>query len=288
MTNLSNDDGVEIVELSDSDNSKGGDAHVGDDDIIVDIVQATRSSERRTAAMTKDEPIELDDENPPSGSDHKNDNENEKAIESFGEHLDKACDENDQRHNRADKESHSEDSSRAILSSREAGIIQQPSSNNSTNARDEINEDADDPRHLTGVDGTGPWRSWKRNFKTSLMAVMDLVDNALDASIPKVGEKNHNFIGRVHVFPDVFLTSTTGLCMVNNSTQKMRPLVEVLRVYDSSKIDSGAGDIGENGVVLKQGCATLSDLSFILSKNGGNDEIELGIIAKSLQMKEGC
>lgn len=274
--------------LSDTDENNGGDAHAGDDDIIVDIVQGTRISERRTAATTKDEPIELDDEHPPTGSDHENDNENGKVIESFGEHPDKASDENDQRHNKAYEESHNKDGSRTMISSREAGMIQQPSSDNSSNAWDEINEDADDPRHVSGIDGTGLWRSWKRNFKTSLMAVMDLVDNALDASIPKVGEKNQNFIGRIHVFPDVYLTSTTGLCMVNNSTQKMRPLVEVLRVYDSSKIDSGAGDIGENGVGLKQGCATLSDLSFILSKNGGNDEIELGIIAKSLQKKEGC
>ena len=34
--------------------------------------------------------------------------------------------------------------------------------------------------------------------------------------------------------------------------------------------------------------ATLSDLSFILVKNGTGNFVELGIIAESLQMNEGC
>ena len=59
-------------------------------------------------------------------------------------------------------------------------------------------------------------------------------------------------------------------------------------MYNSSKIHSGAHDIGENGVGLKQGCATLSDLSFVLVKNGEEGFVELGIIAESLQLPEGC
>ena len=38
---------------------------------------------------------------------------------------------------------------------------------------------------------------------------------------------------------------------------------------------------------LKQGCATLSDLSFVLVKND-SDNVELGIIAKQLQRIDGC
>jgi len=41
------------------------------------------------------------------------------------------------------------------------------------------------------------------------------------------------------------------------------------------------------GVGLKQGCATLSNLSFVLIKNGVEGFVELGIIAFSLQTIEG-
>ena len=42
------------------------------------------------------------------------------------------------------------------------------------------------------------------------------------------------------------------------------------------------------GKGLKQGCATLSDLSFVLVKNGSNSNIELGIVAEQLQTEHGC
>lgn len=150
----------------------------------------------------------------------------------------------------------------------------------------------------TRVDGKGLWRSWKRNFKTKLLALLDLIDNSLDAAIQgnsqgrRMSDSSSPFTGRVHVYPDVTHSGaeakTTGLCIVNNSTKQIRPLEKVLEVYNSSKVDSGAGDIGENGVGLKQGCAALSDLSFVLVKNGSNSNIQLGIVAKSLQKEEGC
>jgi len=150
---------------------------------------------------------------------------------------------------------------------------------------------------MTRVDGKGLWRSWKRNFKTKVLALLDLIDNSLDAGIQGKNDGNgdqSNFVGRVHVYPDVYgagvatHATTTGLCIVNNCMKKIRPLEKVLEVYNSSKVESGAGDIGENGVGLKQGCATLSDLSFVLVKNGNNANVELGICAESLQREEGC
>jgi len=151
----------------------------------------------------------------------------------------------------------------------------------------------------TRVNGKGLWRSWKRNFKNKLQALLDLIDNSLDAAIQANGDgtDRSSFKGRVHVFPDVHevfegtsrvSSTTSGLCIVNNCMKKIRPLDKVLEVYDSSKVESGAGDIGENGVGLKQGCATLSDLSFVLVKNGSNKNIELGIVAKALQKEQGC
>ncbi|KAL7536561.1 hypothetical protein ACHAXR_007311 [Thalassiosira sp. AJA248-18] len=236
------------------------------------------------------------------------------------------------------------------------------------------------PTPFTRVDGKGLWRSWKRNFKNKRLALLDLIDNSLDAAIvasnnsggedgQKEGEGNDDdsdddddddylkdFIGRVHIYPDqtsaaaaaaaaaaagggdgaaaaastnsnsasnsrgatpdlswlglddptsnaaipsqqagapnaprpTTTPTTTGLCIVNNSVRPIRPLTKVLEVYNSSKINSGADHIGENGVGLKQGCATLSDLSFVLVKNGKEGFVELGVIAESLQMAEGC
>ena len=45
--------------------------------------------------------------------------------------------------------------------------------------------------------------------------------------------------------------------------------------------------VGENGVGLKQACATLSDRSFVLVKNEKKKLVELGIIAEELQSSEG-
>eukprot|EP00984_Skeletonema_dohrnii_P002333 scaffold805_cov119-Skeletonema_dohrnii-CCMP3373.AAC.1 len=137
---------------------------------------------------------------------------------------------------------------------------------------------------------------------------MDLIDNSLDAAVVgsrKLGgsgngssnERNigsnssrggdnssNNFIGRVHVYPDKLhqttttnlnSTTTTGILLLNNSQRSIRPLQHILEVYNSSKTHSGSEHIGENGVGLKQGAATLSDLTFVLVKkkrkrgNGG-------------------
>jgi hypothetical protein len=145
---------------------------------------------------------------------------------------------------------------------------------------------------ITRVDGKGLWRSWKRNFKNKvigdvwhshgvvisssyrlihllihyylmclpplqLLAVLDLVDNSLDASIQaqQAGEQS-NFIGRCHIYPDVYdelglgvsSEATTGIVIVNNCTGPIRSLKHALEVYDSSKVASGAGQVGENGV----------------------------------------
>jgi hypothetical protein len=90
-----------------------------------------------------------------------------------------------------------------------------------------------------------------------LLAVLDLVDNSLDASIhaQQAGEQS-NFIGRCHIYPDVYdelglgvsSETTTGIVIVNNCTGPIRSLKHALEVYDSSKVASGAGQVGENGV----------------------------------------
>ena len=121
--------------------------------------------------------------------------------------------------------------------------------------------------------------------------LLDLVDNSVDAAIQPAGEGS-NFTGGVQIYRDLYevmpeQTYTTGLCIRNNSPKKITSLKDVLKLFISSKEDSGESAIGENGVGLKQSCAALSDLSFVLVKNGPK-KFELGIIAKSLQKDDGC
>ena len=161
----------------------------------------------------------------------------------------------------------------------------------------------------TNVDGKGIWRHWKRNFKNKLLALLDLIDNSLDAAVVinnngtnntnegeegeerREGEGNKDFIGRVHIYPDEvdnsngsiqstmnnnqrarnshgfdFLTSdlsssntnvtstgnkkaatsNSGLVIVNNSYRPIQSMKNCLGAYNSSKVDSGSSDIGEN------------------------------------------
>lgn len=181
-----------------------------------------------------------------------------------------------------------------------------------------FNNDEDSPK-VTIVNGKGFWKSWTRSFKTTLPKLLDLIDNAVDGAASSSGEADDDenddenaanggggFVGRVHIYPDVHehqhsssstddhrgeggkkrhYASTTGLCIRNNSPGKIVPLSEALVVHNTTKAD--VGEIGENGVGLKQACAALCDMSFVLVKNGSNDCIELGIVAKELQREEG-
>ena len=194
-----------------------------------------------------------------------------------------------------------------------AAIIASPSA-------PKFNNDEDAPK-VTIVNGKGFWKSWTRSFKTTLPKLLDLIDNAVDGASSSSGEADDEnddddddenaangggFVGRVHIYPDVHeqhssysstddhrgdggkkrnYSSTTGLCIRNNSPGRIVPLAEALVVHNTTKAD--AGEIGENGVGLKQACAALCDMSFVLVKNGSNDCIELGIVAKELQREEG-
>lgn len=139
--------------------------------------------------------------------------------------------------------------------------------------------------------GTGLWDMWTRNFKSPLMALLDLIDNSVDAALLQEGCKS-NIQGRVQIYRDIYKhdrkSYTTGLCIRNNSMNKITPLDQALNhLFSSEKLNS-ASSIGENGVGLKQAAASLSDLTFVLVKNGSNKELEFGIIAKALQNEEGC
>lgn len=123
-----------------------------------------------------------------------------------------------------------------------------------------------------------------------MRAFKDLIDNAVDAAFedPSVKKENNNdnFTGRIDIYPDIHQSTTTGLCLLNNCVSSVAPLEKVFVVYESSKVDSGADAVGENGVGLKQACAALSDLSFVLVKRA-NKQLSFGVIAESLQLRGG-
>ena len=170
--------------------------------------------------------------------------------------------------------------------------------------------------HSTVVDGQGMWRSWTRVFAQTDSALWDLLDNCFDAALLPSSSKstttNEDFHGKV------YMESEPGTAIVtirNNSYHQIKPLGEALTVYKSEKngnISTRNDDdknnaasrkkgttshatssssskiknaIGENGVGLKHGCATLSDCSVILTRN--LQTVEIGIIAKSLQSSRG-
>lgn len=134
-------------------------------------------------------------------------------------------------------------------------------------------------KDFTRVNGIGLWNSWTRNFKTPLLACLDLLDNSFDAAL------HPEFAGKIHVSPLSFAGTVerSGIVIRNNSYKAVKSLEKVLEVYSSTK--GKRGSVGENGVGLKQGCATLSDLSFVLSKH--DRTLELGVIAAALQQPEG-
>ncbi|CAB9518362.1 expressed unknown protein [Seminavis robusta] len=165
------------------------------------------------------------------------------------------------------------------------------------------------PLPTTAVDGQGMWRAWTRVFEKPSAALLDLLDNSFDAAL------HADFQGRVVM--DCLLTeeqqqqqdtqvpaTCTGITIMNNSKFEIKSLEEALTVYKSTKnaeqedeqeeddnksTEEGSSSrktvIGENGVGLKHGCATLSDTSFVLTRN--HTTIQVGVIAKSLQSVRG-
>ena len=107
--------------------------------------------------------------------------------------------------------------------------------------------------------GKGLWSLWTRNFKSTLLMLLDLVDNSVDAAMQQDQSPGGQFTGRVHIYRDIYHASpgqtfNTALCIRNNSPKKITPLKDVLKLFISNKQD-GTESIGENGVGLKQSCA---------------------------------
>lgn len=130
------------------------------------------------------------------------------------------------------------------------------------------------------IDGRGMYNNWRRQFSSPEEAIWDIMDNAFDACLDGNNEEH-----TIAIDPDkaCWNVQKRGMVFRNTCTSKISPISEILKAYKSSKADNVS--IGENGVGVKQSCATLSDLSFILVRN--KNEYSLGIIAKDLQRLDG-
>jgi hypothetical protein len=174
----------------------------------------------------------------------------------------------------------------------------------------------------TAVDGLGMWRSWTRVFAQPESACWDLLDNCFDAATNAGGtsgnEEEDQHQGKVILEEVSLVQSTTSyLCVQNNSAQPVAPLSDVLTIYQSQKNKSGQASvytptpttikteqqqqaspllpsplskfqkdsIGENGVGLKHGCAALSDCSLVITRN--HQTVQVGVIAQALQSTAG-
>jgi len=102
------------------------------------------------------------------------------------------------------------------------------------------NNDTDEGLKPSTTSGTGLWDLWTRNFKSPLFALLDLIDNSVDAALLQKGCKS-DIPGRVQIYRDVYKHGrqayTTGLCIRNNSMNKITSLDLALNhLFSSDKV----------------------------------------------------
>ncbi|VEU40101.1 unnamed protein product [Pseudo-nitzschia multistriata] len=153
------------------------------------------------------------------------------------------------------------------------------------------------------VNGRGMWHAWTRSFDTPLLALLDLFDNAVDASWTLLPEgKNPDrpvssgaveAIHRPKIRVDMDTIGRNGVVLINAS-RFIPPLKQVLQVYKSSKAGDADNSIGENGIGVKHACASLSTLSFVFTKTTRRDAdgsqrsvLSMGILMQELQRDDG-
>ena len=145
----------------------------------------------------------------------------------------------------------------------------------------------------TGVDrvnGIGMWHAWTRSFDTPLLALLDLFDNAVDASWSLLPEEREPQQPKPKISVDIDRMGRNGV-VIRNASKFIPPLKHVLQVYKSSKAGDGNNSIGENGIGVKHACASLSSLSFVFTKttdpSNKSCTIGMGILMQELQRDDG-
>jgi hypothetical protein len=127
--------------------------------------------------------------------------------------------------------------------------------------------------HYSQVSGGGLFASWRRNFQSRKLALLDLLDNAVDAAAD-LTDSNKQHRGRISLAVD-----GEQLVLTNSCIEPIPAIPLVLNVFCSNKQQSQ--QIGQNGVGIKQACASLARLSWILTRS--HNVYSIGIITEDLQ-----
>ncbi|KAL3934226.1 MAG: hypothetical protein SGBAC_010007 [Bacillariaceae sp.] len=130
----------------------------------------------------------------------------------------------------------------------------------------------------SAVHGRGMWNNFLRSFADPLYALLDLFDNAVDASWHLPREQN----SQPKIKVDIDSNGQGGIYIRNASSDPIPSMAQILEVFRSAK-EHHKSAIGENGVGIKHACANLSDLSLVLTKT--SDSFSVGILMKDLQQE---
>ena len=125
---------------------------------------------------------------------------------------------------------------------------------------------------VSSVNGVGQWHSFEKQFNTQIQAVLEIVDNGIDAATitshlraqlqTRHSQRRASFEPQIlRVFMD---SHSKGLIVQNSCLKEVAPMKEVLMLHNSKK--QATNQVGEFGVGINQACANVSDLSFILTK----------------------
>ena len=116
-------------------------------------------------------------------------------------------------------------------------------------------------RPTTSVNGIGMYESWKRNFKSPFYAMLDIIDNAIDAGFDRNDESSfdgkvdmyENFTRDPSVNSNALFSRKQGkgcrseLVISNNSIAEICDIDLILEIHSSAK-GKNSVSIGENGV----------------------------------------
>ncbi len=104
------------------------------------------------------------------------------------------------------------------------------------------------PLLTTKVNGKGLWRSWKRNFQSKLLALMDLIDNSLDAA--SVHQQQRQLLLDGHVDDDGLDNHSSSVCNgnevdnVENSSCIIVHIMVYLRCLTTLWLEKGSYEVG--------------------------------------------
>lgn len=174
----------------------------------------------------------------------------------------------------------------------------------------------------SAIHGRGMWNNFLRSFSDPLYALLDLFDNAVDATLPQQQQEekeataatinSNETMKKPKITVDLDTIGQNGIVIRNaaatstpaatsstpatatatstpasTSTSNSIPsMAQILEIFRSTK-ETNNQAIGENGVGIKHACANLSDLSFVLTKTDTNT-YAIGILMKDLQREVPC